>query len=67
VLFLRVKVSESGMFKKIVNKDVKRGNMLMLFNNWSRFSKYVKCILVGVPIWFVVGILITFSPSLVKL
>jgi MFS family permease len=66
LLFLRVKVSESGMFKKIVNKDVKRGNMLMLFNNWSRFSKYVKCILVGVPIWFVVGILITFSPEFGK-
>jgi len=38
----------------------------MLFKSWECFSRYMKCILVGVPIWFVIGILITFSPELSK-
>ncbi|MEJ7830791.1 MAG: MFS transporter, partial [Segetibacter sp.] len=66
LLFLRMKVFESGMFIKIKDEKVQRGNMLMLFNNRNRFLKYCKCILVGVPIWFVVGILITFSPEFGK-
>lgn len=66
LLFLRMKVFESGMFTRIKGENIKRGNMLMLFNNRKRFAKYFKCILVGVPIWFVVGILITFSPEFGK-
>jgi MFS family permease len=63
LLVLRMRVFESGIFIKLKHTNVKRGNILMLFNNWSRFIKYFKCILVGLPIWFVVGILITFSPE----
>ncbi|WP_439880639.1 MFS transporter [Pontibacter sp. MBLB2868] len=64
LLFLRVSVYESGMFKNLKKaQDVTRGNFLSLFTNWRRFWKYAKCILIGVPIWYVVGILITFSPE----
>ncbi|GAB3202857.1 MFS family permease [Pontibacter aydingkolensis] len=64
LLFLRVSVYESGMFDNLKKtKDVTRGNFLSLFTNGSRFRKYLKCILIGVPIWYVVGILITFSPE----
>jgi len=63
---LRMKVFESGIFVKMKEKNIRRGNILMLFNNWPRFIKYLKCILVGLPIWFVVGILITFSPEFGK-
>lgn len=66
LLFLRMKVFESPIFAAIKNKNVQRGNVIMLFNNWRRFSTYWKCILVGLPIWFVVGILITFSPEFGK-
>ena len=66
LLFLRFKVFESGMFINIKTKNVQRGNVFMLFNNWKRFTKYFKCILVGTPIWFVVGILVTFSPEFGK-
>ncbi len=66
LLFLRMQVFESGMFIKIKDEKVERGNMLILFSNRNRFLKYCKCILVGVPIWFVVGILITFSPEFGK-
>lgn len=63
LLVLRMKVFESGIFVKIKDKNIERGNVIMLFNNKKRFLKYLKCILIGLPIWFVVGILITFSPE----
>ncbi len=66
LLVLRMKVFESGIFVKIKDKNIERGNVLMLFNNKNRFLKYLKCILIGLPIWFVVGILITFSPEFGK-
>lgn len=66
LLILRMNVFESGVFVKMKEKNIQRGNVLMLFNNKARFLKYFKCILVGLPIWFVVGILITFSPEFAK-
>lgn len=61
LLGLRVYVHESGMFDKIKETAAKRGNFISLFTNGKRFLKYLSCILVGVPVWFVVGILIFFS------
>ncbi len=61
LLGLRVYVHESGMFDKVKESAVKRGNFISLFTNGKRFLKYVCCILVGVPVWYVVGILIFFS------
>jgi MFS family permease len=66
LLVMRVRVFESGIFLKTKTTDVQRGNILMLFNNSERFFRYLKCILVGLPIWFVVGVLITFSPELAQ-
>ncbi|WP_299990201.1 MFS transporter [uncultured Pontibacter sp.] len=63
LLLLRVGVYESGMFNNLKQANVTRGNFLSLFTNVKRFWKYLKCILIGVPIWYVVGILITFSPE----
>ncbi|MBB6609775.1 MFS transporter [Pontibacter sp. Tf4] len=65
LLFLRIGVYESGMFKNLQETQlhVTRGNFLSLFTNGKRFRKYLKCILIGIPIWYVVGILITFSPE----
>lgn len=61
LLGLRVYIHESGMFDNAKSAGVKRGNFLGLFTNGKRFFKYLCCILVGVPVWFAVGILITFS------
>lgn len=63
LLILRVNVLESRIFETLKERHVKRGDLLMLFTNKARFLKYLQCILVGLPIWFVVGILITFSPE----
>jgi len=64
LLVARFKVSESGMFQKIESKSsVSKGNLLALFTSRDRFFRYLNSILIGVPIWFVVGVLITFSPE----
>lgn len=66
LLFLRVGLAESGMFKEIKKTTHQRGNIFMLFNNGKRFKKYLACIFIGLPLWFVVGVLITFSPEFGK-
>lgn len=65
LLLLRIGVAESGMFDKTKADSVSRGNFLALFER-SRFLKYMRCIVIGLPLWFVVGILITFSPEFGK-
>jgi len=61
LLFLRVSVFESGMFKSIKDTKIQRGNFLMFFTNGKRFKKYLLAILIGLPTWYVIGVLITFS------
>ncbi len=63
LLVLRVNVLESRIFETLKERQVKRGDLRMLFSSKARLFKYGQCILVGLPIWFVVGILITFSPE----
>lgn len=64
LLALRVGVLESGMFKNISHQnDVKKGDFLSIFTSRSRFTKYLACICVGLPVWFTIGILIIFSKS----
>jgi len=66
LLLLRVTVAESGMFKEMTSVEVSRGNFLALFTSWDRFGRFVHSILIGLPSWFVVGVLITFSPEFAK-
>ena len=63
LLVLRIGVYESGMFESVKQIGTSRGNFLQLFNRGSA-REYVAVILIGVPIWYVIGILITFSPEL---
>jgi putative MFS transporter len=63
LLVARVSVFESGIFLKAMEKEVQRGNFLQLFQKRSRLKKFLGCIFIGLPIWFVIGILITFSPE----
>lgn len=61
LLILRISVFESGMFHEVRKMDVQRGNFFMLFTNWDRFKRYILGILIGLPTWFVIGILVSFS------
>jgi MFS family permease len=64
LLIMRIGVFESGLFAKLKQTDASRGNFLLLFTNLRRFKKYMGCILIGMPTWYVVGILVILSPEL---
>lgn len=66
LLFLRISVAESGMFKQVKEQNVSRGNLLMFFNNSQRFKKYILAILIGLPTWYVIGILVNYSNRFAK-
>lgn len=61
LLILRVKVAESFMFESTKLANITKGNFLMFFNNRKRFVKYFTSILIGLPTWFVIGVLINYS------
>ncbi|MEA5458199.1 MFS transporter [Arcicella sp. LKC2W] len=62
LLLLRISVFESGMFESLKQqKHIQKGNFFALFTNKDRLSRYLKCIAIGVPTWFVIGILATFA------
>lgn len=66
LLALRVSVMESHLFEAIKKHAGPRGDFFLLFKTRARFFKYLCCILIGVPIWYVIGVLITFSPEFAK-
>ena len=66
LLFLRISLVESGMFKQVKLQNVSRGNFLMFFSDGVRFKKYFTAILLGLPTWCIVGILITQSDRFAK-
>src|SRR5882724_9358164 len=61
LLFLRLAVAESGLFKQVKQLNVSRGNFFMFFTNGKRFRKYIFAILIGLPPWYVIGILVNQS------
>ena len=61
LLILRISVAESGMFAEIRQQNVSKGNFLRFFTNGARFRKYGLSILIGLPTWYVIGILVSFS------
>jgi MFS transporter, putative metabolite:H+ symporter len=67
LLFLRIGVAESGMFRNVKSTEhVRRGNILMFFTNGERFKKYMLAILIGLPTWYVIGILVNYSNRFAK-
>jgi len=61
LLLLRIGTIESGMFKNLSDKNVKKGDIRILFKNKENALKYLYCILVGLPIWYIIGLLIAMS------
>lgn len=66
LLLMRIQVQESNIFKHVQSADISKGNFLMFFNNRKRFAKYMQCILLGLPVWYIIGILVTFSDQFAK-
>ena len=65
LLALRVRVAESGMFTQLNRRktEVRRGDLRLLFASRERIRRYLACIAIGVPIWTVIGVLVTFAPE----
>ena len=67
LLALRFGVAESGMYQQMKQQPkVSKGNFFYLFSNRARLVKYLKCILIGLPTYFIVGLVLTGAPELVK-
>lgn len=70
LLLLRISLTESGVYTKSKAKSegnhgaVKHGDFLAFFKNRARFIRFLRCVAIGLPVWYIVGILITFSPEL---
>jgi len=64
LLFLRLAVRESHMFKAM--KEGKRpafASQLGLLFSPPRLGRYLCCILIGLPCWYVIGLVIALSPE----
>src|SRR5436190_4890939 len=64
LLILRIGVLESSLYKKVLTTTVRRGQFHTLFTDRHRFGRYLRCILIGLPTWYLVGILMTLAPEL---
>ncbi len=66
LLVLRISVAESTMYASLEKSTVQRGNYLQFFNNKERFYRYAKGMLIGMPVWYCIGILIFFADEFAK-
>lgn len=65
LLLLRLGTFESDMYAEL-DDSVEKGNFFQLFKEKQIFLKYLYCILMGLPIWYVIGILVFSSPEITK-
>ncbi|MEO0002004.1 MAG: hypothetical protein RL766_2050 [Bacteroidota bacterium] len=61
LLLMRVSIMESLMYQKTKLTNIQKGNFFMFFTNAKRFRKYALAILIGLPTWYVIGILMNYS------
>ncbi len=61
LLVLRISVKESSLYNKLQNSNIERGNFLQFFKTKERFNRYAKGMLIGMPVWFCIGILMFFG------
>lgn len=66
LLFLRVGVLDSGLYDASKKADVPMGNFTMFFNNRERMMRYLRGIFIGLPVWYVIGVLISFSDEFAR-
>jgi MFS family permease len=64
LLVMRLGVFESGMFKELLDKPVERGNFFSLFTSRKKATLYFSFVLAALPVWYVAGVLMTFSPEI---
>jgi len=67
LLLMRMGTFESGMFAESASQQhIQKGSLKLLFADRKRVVRYIYCLCIGLPIWFVVGVLVTQSPEIGK-
>ena len=66
LLFLRVRVLESRIYDSLKQGKLQMGNFIMLLNNRDRLFRYLRSIFIGLPVWYIIGVLISFSDEFAK-
>ena len=66
LLVMRMGIFESGMYAHVATSNVSKGNFFSLFTSRKTAYKYFSIIATGLPIWYVMGVLVTFSPETAK-
>lgn len=66
LLLLRVGIFESSMFQQATDQNIAKGKFSMILTSKERLLRYLYCLGIGLPLWFVVGILITQAPEFGK-
>jgi len=66
LLILRLGVLESGLFNQMKGKTKNRGDLRLLFKNKIYIKRYISICALGFPVWFVNGVLMTFTPEIGK-
>ena len=61
LLFMRVRIHDSRLFNQVKTAHIRSGDFRMFFTSRDRFFRYGRSILIGLPVWYVIGILISFS------
>ena len=61
LLLLRIGTLESGMYKKMHDDSMGRGQFMKLFSNKETSIKYMHCIIMGLPVWFAAGVLFAMA------
>jgi len=64
LLILRLRSLEPSMFLSSRDSGIRRGSFALLLSNRRRAFRYLACILMGVPIWYSVGLVITLTPEI---
>lgn len=68
LLALRAGAFESGMYTQLKQTtSVSKGNFFSLFTKRNRALLYLQCIAIGIPIWYMIGVLINLSPRFVQI
>lgn len=66
LLGLRIRVSESHLFDRVRRTAARRGDVWLLLADRSRLARLIGLVFVGMPIWYIVAVLVTFSPELAR-
>jgi MFS transporter, putative metabolite:H+ symporter len=67
LLLLRVGTYESALFKNAhQSRQVLKGSFKLILKSKDNILKYMSCIFIGLPIWFIIGVLIALGAGLTR-